>query len=164
MTDDVIPPPGTSGVASDLGIEPSPPTPPPMAYAEATSRKAEFMADKAKVDALMRGDGPATSEWQMIVAGLSAQPPAPTGPREAETAYLDEIGGYTVPQDVLDEFQRGDPVSPRERSYAEAKFAEFQQDKEWYARWQRGEQTARVQYAALISILSRPVRDSKPQT
>ena len=81
------------------------------------------MADQKKVDAMMAGDLAATAEWRQITEGLSAQPPAPTGPREAERAYLDEIGGYNVPQDVLDEFQRGDPVTPRERHYAEQKFA-----------------------------------------
>jgi len=100
------------------------------------------MADQKKVDAMMAGDLAATAEWRQITEGLSAQPPAPTGPREAERAYLDEIGGYNVPQDVPDEFQRGDPVAPRERHYAEQKFAEFQQDKDWHSRWQRGRQLA----------------------
>jgi hypothetical protein len=112
--------------------------------------------------ALMADDIGAKAEWKMITDGLSHVAQTPTGSREAETAYLDEIGGYNVPQDVLDEFRSGAPVTPRERHYAEQKFAEFQQDKDWYARWSRGEETARIQYAALISILSRPVRDVKP--
>jgi len=63
---------GIHAVAADLGVEPSPPAPPPISFAEASSRKAAFMADQKKVDAMMAGDLAATAEWRQITEGLSA--------------------------------------------------------------------------------------------
>jgi hypothetical protein len=77
----------TNTASGDLvlpGAQPAPAAP-QMSVAEAASRKAEFFADKAKMDALMAGDVNATEEWRNIVNAVSAQPAAPTDPRMDQT-------------------------------------------------------------------------------
>jgi hypothetical protein len=150
MADDAIPPILPTGVAQDLGVEPSPPVPPVMSYAQATSMKQEFFANKEKMAALMAGGVEANREWQMITAGLSQQPPAPTGDREAAGAHL--------PQEIIDEFVRNDPVTPEVLRGAEARWESLTRAP--VARFNRKETDAMQKYGAYISIKSRPVRDA----
>jgi hypothetical protein len=151
-----------SGVAADLGMAAPAPSVPPMSAAEAQSRKGEFFADQAKMDALMKGDVTATHEWQAIVAGLSAQPPAPTAPRDEVTNHLQESSGYTLAQDVLDEFRSNASVTPDEHRMARARFDARKQDNEWIAKLNRGDLETKKELALIQSILSRPVRDVQP--
>jgi hypothetical protein len=73
----------TNTAAQDLGVAPAPVAPVVMSYAEANSRRAEFMQSAELRDKLMAGDIETTHLWRRITEGLSAQPPDPTGPREA---------------------------------------------------------------------------------
>jgi hypothetical protein len=136
-----------------------------MSYAAAQSAKQAFFADKAKMDSLMAGGVDATNEWRAIVAGLSAQPAAPADPREAAAEHLNACAGYNLSEEVLQEFVENRPVSPLEQHYAQSKFEEMKQDREWFARYQRGEIQARREMALVQSILSRPVKDEpQPQS
>jgi hypothetical protein len=157
MADDAIPPILPTGVAQDLGVEPSPPAPPVMSYAQATSMKQEFFANKEKMAALMAGGVEANREWQMITAGLSQQPPAPTGDREADGAHLQEATGYALPQEIIDEFVRNDPVTPEVLRGAEARWESLTRAPDFVARFNRKETDAMQKYGAYISIKSRPV-------
>jgi hypothetical protein len=149
-----------TGVATDLGMAaPAAPSVPPMSAAEAQSRKGEFFADRAKMDALMKGDVAATNEWQAIVAGLSAQPPAPTAPRDDVTEHLNASSGYTLAQDVLDEFREDRPVTPDEYRMARARFDARESDPQWVAKLNRGDLETKKELALIQSILSRRVRD-----
>ena len=91
MTDN--PPAGT---AAELGVPASEPSVPVISFAEAQSRKSDFLASQEKMDALLKGDVNTTREWQTIVAGISAQPQTPTGPREDLVARLQESAGFTL--------------------------------------------------------------------
>jgi hypothetical protein len=145
--------------ANDLGLAPAAPAAPQMSVAEAASRKNEFFADKAKMDALMAGDISATEEWRNIVNSISAQPAAPTDPRQEATDHLQQSAGFTLHPDALAEFAQNRPVSPIERHYALSKWEELKQDADWFQRYQRGEQKALKEKALIDSILSRPIRD-----
>src|SRR5262249_13342952 len=116
--------------ANDLGLAPVVPAAPPMSVAEAVSRKSEFFADKAKMDALMAGDVNVTAEWRNIVNAISVQPATPTDLREEATEHLQQTAGFTLRPEVLEEFRSNAPVSPLERHFAQAKFEELKNDRD----------------------------------
>jgi len=153
-----------TGTAQDLGVPASEPSVPVISYAEAQSRKAEFFADKEKMAALMRDDVSAVAEWRLITKGLSAQPQTPTGPREEMTEHLNASSGYTLSDEVLQEFRDDRPVTPNEYRMARARFDSRPQDKEWIAKLNRGDLETKKELTLIQHILSRRVRDPQVQS
>jgi hypothetical protein len=155
----------TNTAAGDLSLPGGRPAPdvPQMSVSEATSRKNEFMADKAKVDALMAGDADATATWRSIVNAISAQPLTPTDPREEAAEALQQSAGFQLSEEVLQEIRENRPVSPLERHFAQSKFDEFKNDPAWIQALNRGSMKERKELALIQSILSRPVRDPQSQ-
>jgi hypothetical protein len=154
----------TNNAATDLaipGAEPSTPAAPQMSVAEAASRKNEFMADKAKVDALFAGDVSATEEWRNIVNAISAQPVATTG-REAVADDINAASGYSLSPEVLDQVRNNTPITPEERRWTLALWEEKKQDPDFIARLNRGEMKARKEMALININLASPVRDPNP--
>jgi hypothetical protein len=135
-----------------------------MSHAEATSRKGEFLADQAKMDALMKGDVTVTHEWQAIVAGLSARPATMTGPRDDLAAHLQECSGHTLSPEVLQEIRDNPPITPDERHQTLALWEDRQRDPQWRARLNRGELKAKQEMALIQFMLSRSVRDPQVQS
>jgi hypothetical protein len=160
LSDDIIPAAG-----HDLGIPGAvapPAPPPPMSPSEVASRKSEFMANKEKTAALMNGDVTATAEWKLINDHLW-QAPAIIGPRDQAAEDLNAPTGYALPDSVVDEYRRNDPVTPEVRRAAEHRWDALIRDPEFIARFNRKEPEAMKQWGAYVSIKSRPVRDSQPQ-
>jgi hypothetical protein len=156
----------TAAVAGDLGMEGAPvvpavPAAPAMSPTEAASRKAEFIADQKKVDALMAGDVNATSEWRNITNSLYAPPPL-SGCREELAEHLSAASGYTLSPEILQEVRDNTPIAPWERKETEALWQDRQRDPEWRARLMRGERGALKEKALIDFMLSRPVRDIQP--
>jgi hypothetical protein len=152
----------TNNASGDLslpGAAPAVPAAPQMSVAEAASRKAEFFADRAKMDALMAGDANVTEEWRNIVNSISAQPPAPTDPLDEAAQHLQQTAGHQLNDFQMLEIQENRPVTSRERHFALSKFEEFKNDQDWVARLNRGESKAKLEWSLVCSILSRPVRD-----
>jgi hypothetical protein len=157
MTDDITPAAGY-----DLGVPGAvapPAPPPPMSLSEAADRKASFLADKAKMDALFRDEAQAVAEWRQITNNLW-QAPAIIGPRDQAVADLNESTGYSLPQDILDEYRRKDPVTPETLRMANARWDTLMRDSDFLARFNRKEPEAMKQWGAIVSIRSRPVRDN----
>jgi hypothetical protein len=154
MTDN----PNSAG--GDPGAQPDVP---PMSYAAAENRKAEILASAELRQKIMDGDVETTVEWRRITEALSRPPETPTLEREAAAEALNASAGYSLSEEVLQEFVENRPVTPIERRFALNKFEELKNDSEWFARYERGEIRARKDMALIQSILSRPVRDSQPQ-
>jgi hypothetical protein len=157
MVDDTTPAAGF-----DLGIPGAvapPAPPPPMSPAEAASRKSEFLANKEKTDALMNGDVDATNEWRLITSNLY-QEPAIIGPRDQAADDLNASTGYALPDSVVDEYRRNDPVTPEVRRQAEHRWEALIRDPEFITRFNRKEPEAMRQWGAIVSIRSRPLRDN----
>jgi hypothetical protein len=158
MTDDTIIP----AAGYDLGVPGAvaPPAPtPPMSMQEAAVRKTEFLANKEKTTALMNGDVGATNEWRNITDNLY-QAPAIIGPRDQAAEDLNSSTGYALPDSVVDEYRRNDPVTPEVRRQAEHRWDALIRDPDFIARFNRKEPEAMRQWGAIVSIRSRPVRDN----
>lgn len=134
-----------------------------MSPSEAASRKAEFMADQKRVDALMAGEVNATSEWRNITNSRYAAPP-PAGTREELAEHLDAASGYQLSPEIMQEVRDNTPITPHERQATEALWRDRQRDPEWFGRLMRGERKALKEKALIDFMLSRPVRDPQPQT
>jgi len=156
MADDVVMP----AAAGDLGMPNAPVVPAavPMSPTEAASRKAAFMADQTKVDALMAGEINASTEWRNITNNLYAPPP-PTGSREELAEHLSAASGHTLSPEILAEVRANTPITSRERQETEALWNDRQRDPAWFARLMRGERTALKEKALIDFMLSRPIRD-----
>jgi hypothetical protein len=135
-----------------------------MSVAEATSKKSEFFADKAKMDALMAGDVNATAEWRNIVNAISAQPNIPTAQREDLVEHINAASGYSLSEGALDQVRNNTPITPKERRMTLALWEEKKSDPEWIARLNRGEVRARREMAAININLAAPVRDPQSQS
>jgi hypothetical protein len=158
MTDDTIIP----AAGHDLGIPGAvaPPAPQPaMSMAEASARKTEFLANKEKTTALMNGDVGATNEWRLINDHLW-QAPQIVGPRDQAVEDLNASTGYALPDSVVGEYRRNDPVSPEVRRAAEHRWDALIRDPDFIARFNRKEPEAMKMWGAIVSIRSRPVRDN----
>jgi hypothetical protein len=161
VTDDIIPAAGFDLEIPGAVAPPAPP--PPMSPAEAADRKASFLADKTKTTALMAGEVNATNEWKLITQNLY-QAPTIIGPRDQAAEDLNASTGYALPYSVLDEFRRNDPVTPEVRRQAEHRWEALIRDPDFLSRFNRKEPEAMKKWGAYVSICSRPVRDSQPQT
>jgi hypothetical protein len=157
MSDDTVIP----AAGHDLGIPGAvaPPTPQPaFSMQEAADRKTEFLANKEKTTALMNGDVGATNEWRLINDHLW-QAPAIIGPRDQAAEDLNASTGFALPESVVDEYRRNDPVTPEVRRQAEHRWDALIRDPDFVARFNRKEPDAMKQWGAIVSIRSRPVRD-----
>jgi hypothetical protein len=156
MTDDTIIP----AAAGDLSLPGAQVVPeaPPISMQAAADMKAAFLADKAKMNLLMQGDVNVTAEWKLITQNLW-QAPAIIGPRDQAVEDLNESTGHSLPQDILDEYRRNDPVSPETLRMANARWDSLIRDPDFIARFNRKEPEAMKQWGAICSIRSRPVRD-----
>jgi hypothetical protein len=157
MTDDVT----TNAAGGDLSLPGAQvvETPPPISMAAAADMKAAFLADKAKMDLLMQGDVNVTAEWKLITRNLW-QAPAIIGPRDQAVEDLNESTGHSLPQDVLEEFRRGDSVTPETLRMANARWDSLIRDPDFIARFGRKEPEAMRQWGAIVSIRSRPIKDN----
>jgi hypothetical protein len=155
VTDDTIIP----AAAGDLSLPGGPvvPAAPAMSPAEAASRKSEFLGSKEKTTTLMNGDAAATAEWKLINEHLW-QAPAIIGPRDQAAEDLNASTGYALPDGVVDEYRRNDPVTPEVRRQAEHRWDALIRDPDFIARFNRKEPEAMRQWGAIVSIRSRPVR------
>jgi len=147
-----------TGAAQDLGVPESPPSVPPMPYAEAVSRKAEMLASEEIRNKIMSGDADANREWKRVVEGLSAIPPTTTGARDDLAAHIQECSGHSLSPEHLQEIRDNPPITPDERRQTEALWNDRQHDPEWRARLNRGEVKARRELSLIQFMLSRPVR------
>jgi hypothetical protein len=134
----------------------------PMSMAEAADRKSAFLADKTTKAALMAGSANETAEWRLITENLY-QAPEITQPRDEVTEHLNASSGYTLPDDVLQEFRENKPVTPNEYRMARARFEARIQDPAWQTKINRGDPEARKELALIQSILSRPIRSPQSQ-
>jgi len=159
MADDLT----TNAAGGDLGLAGAPvvPAAPPISMGEAASRKEAFLADKTKTTALLNGDVNATAEWRLITENIY-QAPQVAAPRDEVTEALNASGGYQLPADVLQEYRENRPVTSQERRFALAKFEDFKNSPEWFAKYQRGDMQCRRDLTLVQSILSRPAKDPVP--
>lgn len=148
-----------SGDLSLPGSQPAPEPLPPLSYAEANDRRVEFMQSAELRDKLMAGDVETTHLWKRIVEGLSAQAAAPASPLAEAAQHLQQTSGDQLNDFQILEIEENHPVTPLIRRKTEALWQDRKSDAQWFARYQRGEMTARKEMALIQSILSRPVRD-----
>jgi hypothetical protein len=131
---------------------------PQISYGEAESRKAELFGNSEWFNRYMAGDITAKREYDQIVAGLTAAPPAPANEREA---MLDQLKrSAVIAPDVAQEVLDGRPASSAERESALKLKEHLFSDEGWIANYNKGDLRARQQKAYIDLILSKPVRDN----
>jgi len=157
----------TNTAAGDLGMpgaQPAPTAPaaPPMSYAEADSRRAEFMQSAELRDKLMAGDVETTHLWKRITEGLSAPPETPAGQREELVEHINASSGYQIRPEVLEHVRTNGSITPDERRMTIALWESRKADPDWIARFNRGDLEARKEMALININLASPVRDPNP--
>jgi hypothetical protein len=157
LTDDTTPAAGY-----DLGLPGAvapPAPPPPMSPAEAADRKASFLSNKEKMNALFRDEASAVAEWRQITNNLY-QTPQIVGPRDQAAEDLNASTGWALPDNVVDEYRANTPVTPEVLRAANARWESLMRDPDFIARFNRKEPEAMKQWGAIVSIRSRPLRDN----
>ena len=160
MTDNPTNVPGTNPAISGTP-QPSIDPLPSISYSEAESRKAELFANEEWRTRFFSGSVEAKREWDQIVRGLTAPPPAPANDREAVLEQLKRFA--VISPDVAQEVLDGRPASPAEHEGARQLREHLFNDEDWIERYNKGDLRARQQVEYINLILSKPVRDNPSQ-
>ena len=150
----------TNAAGGDLPGAPQPSIDPlpAISYSEAESRKAELFANEEWRNAFFSGSVEAKREWDQIVRGLAAPPPAPANEREAIVEHLRQHADIT--EAVADEIRSDRASTPWEHQRALQRRDQLFRDEAWVERYNRGDGRAQTEVALINLILSRRIRDN----